>query len=96
MKAFLDAGATVIAEDLGVVPDFVRESQHRLGIPGYKVFRWERDWELAGPAVQKSAKCIRRYRSQRPALTTPRRWWNGGKPRLRRNGAKVAELPFHA
>ena len=46
MNAFLDAGATVIAEDLGVVPDFVRESQQRLGIPGYKVFRWERDWDL--------------------------------------------------
>ena len=31
----------VIAEDLGTVPDWVRESLTRLGIPGYKVFRWE-------------------------------------------------------
>jgi 4-alpha-glucanotransferase len=39
------AGAEVIAEDLGTVPDFVRESLARLEVPGYKVFRWERDWQ---------------------------------------------------
>ncbi len=32
----------VIAEDLGTVPDWVRDSLNRLGIPGYKVLRWER------------------------------------------------------
>jgi 4-alpha-glucanotransferase len=32
----------VIAEDLGTVPRWVRESLTQLGIPGYKVFRWER------------------------------------------------------
>lgn len=37
------AGTQVIAEDLGVVPDFVRESLTRLGVPGYRVLRWERD-----------------------------------------------------
>lgn len=31
----------VIAEDLGTVPAWVRESLTHLGIPGYKVFRWE-------------------------------------------------------
>ena len=31
------------AEDLGVVPDFVRTSLRRLGIPGYRVLRWEAD-----------------------------------------------------
>jgi 4-alpha-glucanotransferase len=36
-------GDQVIAEDLGVVPDFVRESLTRLGIPGYRVMRWEKD-----------------------------------------------------
>jgi len=41
-------GARVIAEDLGVVPDFVRASLLRLGIPGYKVQRWERAWHDAG------------------------------------------------
>jgi 4-alpha-glucanotransferase len=44
MAAFLDAGARIIAEDLGIVPDFVRDSLRRLGIAGYKVLRWEREW----------------------------------------------------
>jgi 4-alpha-glucanotransferase len=41
----LDAagGAQVIGEDLGVVPPFVRRSLTRLGIPGYRVLRWETD-----------------------------------------------------
>ena len=34
---------TVIAEDLGVIPPFVRETMTRLGLPGYKVLPWERD-----------------------------------------------------
>ena len=38
------AGTTdVIGEDLGVVPPFVRASLARLGIPGYRVLRWEDD-----------------------------------------------------
>jgi 4-alpha-glucanotransferase len=35
----------MIAEDLGVVPDFIRASLERMGVPGFKVFRWERHWE---------------------------------------------------
>ena len=42
MAAF-SQGARVIAEDLGVVPDFIRTSLARLGIPGYRVLRWEKD-----------------------------------------------------
>lgn len=37
------AGSRVIAEDLGTVPDFVRRSLTRLGVPGYRVLRWEKD-----------------------------------------------------
>jgi 4-alpha-glucanotransferase len=33
----------VIAEDLGVIPPFVRETLSLLGLPGYKVLPWERD-----------------------------------------------------
>ncbi len=46
-----EAGAAgVIAEDLGTVPSWVRESLTQLGIPGYKVFRWERhDGAYADP-----------------------------------------------
>ncbi|HYY05315.1 MAG TPA: 4-alpha-glucanotransferase [Candidatus Limnocylindria bacterium] len=35
--------AEVTGEDLGVVPDFVRRSLATLGIPGYRVLRWESD-----------------------------------------------------
>ena len=48
LSVFREAGAEIIAEDLGVVPDFVRESLARLGIPGYRVFRWERRWQVEG------------------------------------------------
>jgi 4-alpha-glucanotransferase len=48
LGVFREAGAEIIAEDLGVVPDFVRQSLARLHVPGYKVFRWERHWEIAG------------------------------------------------
>jgi 4-alpha-glucanotransferase len=45
MRAF-SQGARVIAEDLGVVPDFVRKSLAGLGIPGYRVLRWEKDGDV--------------------------------------------------
>jgi 4-alpha-glucanotransferase len=35
----------VIAEDLGSIPPFVRESMARLELPGLKVLRWERHWD---------------------------------------------------
>jgi 4-alpha-glucanotransferase len=48
MDVFLTSGAEIIAEDLGIVPDFVRASLARLGVPGYKVLRWERQWGEPG------------------------------------------------
>ena len=45
---FREPGTEIIAEDLGVVPDFVRESLARIQVPGYKVFRWERRWHDKG------------------------------------------------
>jgi 4-alpha-glucanotransferase len=38
----------LIAEDLGSIPPFVRESMVRLGLPGLKVLRWERHWDRDG------------------------------------------------
>jgi 4-alpha-glucanotransferase len=43
-----DPRPDVFAEDLGSVPPFVRASMARLGLPGLKVLRWERDWDRAG------------------------------------------------
>ena len=56
VKIYLQSGAEIIAEDLGTVPDMVRESLQRLEVPGFKVFRWERDWKAAGPPFIDPAK----------------------------------------
>ena len=55
LGALRDSGAEIIAEDLGVVPDFVRTSLARLGIPGFKVFRWERHWDTGDHAFRDPA-----------------------------------------
>jgi 4-alpha-glucanotransferase len=52
----LSQGARVIAEDLGTVPDFVRASLERLRIPGYRVQRWEKNWEAGGNAYRDPAR----------------------------------------
>jgi len=39
----MSENAGVIAEDLGMIPDFVRRTLPHLGIPGYRVLRWEKD-----------------------------------------------------
>jgi 4-alpha-glucanotransferase len=41
MRIMIETGADVSVEDLGTVPEFVRMSISRLGLPGYKVLRWE-------------------------------------------------------
>jgi len=48
LTVFRDSGAEIIAEDLGIVPDFVRASLARLGVPGFRVARWEREWDEEG------------------------------------------------
>lgn len=48
LEVFREPGADVVAEDLGTVPDFVRASLSRVGVPGFKVARWERDWHAPG------------------------------------------------
>lgn len=48
VSIYRESGAQIVAEDLGTVPDLVRLSLQRLGVPGYKVFRWERQWSTPG------------------------------------------------
>jgi 4-alpha-glucanotransferase len=52
---FRESGAYIIAEDLGTVPDFVRESLERLQVPGYRVLRWEREWHEPGQPFRQPA-----------------------------------------
>jgi 4-alpha-glucanotransferase len=55
LRIVIAAGATVIAEDLGTIPDFVRAAMRRLDVPGYKVLRWERRWKARGQPYVKPA-----------------------------------------
>lgn len=48
IEAIRRAGAFVVAEDLGTIPDFVRAALQDVNVPGYKVVRWERYWHDAG------------------------------------------------
>ena len=48
LALFRQAGSTIIAEDLGTVPDFVRASLARQEVPGFHVLRWERRWHDPG------------------------------------------------
>ena len=48
LRLLASFGSQIVAEDLGTVPDFVRASLTRLHVPGYKVLRWEREWNTPG------------------------------------------------
>ena len=48
LRTIISGGAGVIAEDLGTIPDFVRDTLGELGLPGYRVMRWERYWDEPG------------------------------------------------
>ena len=57
-----EAGAmNLIAEDLGTVPPWVRASLTRLGVPGYKVMQWERDWGQRRRTVSQSRDLSRTF-----------------------------------
>jgi 4-alpha-glucanotransferase len=95
MELFIASGARIIAEDLGSVPEFVRESITRLGLPGYKVLRWEREWDAPGQPFRDPAEY--------PALavgttgthdTDPNKtWWETAAPEERE--AFAALPPIH-
>ena len=89
---FRSAGAEIIAEDLGTVPDFVRGSLARQGVPGFRVLRWERHWHAEGqpfrdpadyPAVSVAASGTH---DTEPMMT----WWDGASDNERR---KVNAIP---
>ena len=74
-----EAGLDVLAEDLGVIPDFVRASLSAQHVPGYKVLRWERAWHLDGQPFVDPAT----YPEESVAATgthdteTMADWWDG-------------------
>ena len=89
-----ERGARIIAEDLGVVPDFVRESLARVRVPGLKVLRWEREWHRPGQPFRRPAD----YPAESVAISgthdtdTLAEWWDGADRRERQLCAEVPGL----
>jgi 4-alpha-glucanotransferase len=84
-------GARITAEDLGVIPEFVRDTLTRLEIPGYKVLRWERDWDADGQPFRDPTE----YPTSSVATsgthdTEPlAEWWDSAPPDERRAAAAI-------
>ena len=79
-------GARVTVEDLGTVPPFVRESVRRLGLSGYRVLRWEREWAREGqpfldPADYPAASVAMSGTHDTEPLAV---WWESATPEDRR------------
>jgi 4-alpha-glucanotransferase len=55
LTVFREAGAEIVAEDLGTVPDFVRASLASMAVPGFRVLRWERHWHAPGQPFREPA-----------------------------------------
>jgi 4-alpha-glucanotransferase len=87
-----EGGARIIAEDLGTVPDFVRESLARVGVPGLKVLRWEREWHTPDQPFKR----LEDYPAESVAISgthdtdTLAEWWDGAD---RRERALCAAIP---
>jgi 4-alpha-glucanotransferase len=110
LDLFRSTGAEIIAEDLGTVPDFVRASLARLGVPGYRVFRWERRWHDEGrPFRDPSEYPARSVAASGTHDTEPvATWWDqapneervqvSNLPAVQRvtGGADIASRPFDA
>ncbi len=108
LAALTAPGGCVIAEDLGTVPTFVRASLARLGIPGYKVLRWERAWHeparpFGDPATYPAVSVATTGTHDTEPLAV---WWSdlppadraelGRLPRLRPLGVDWATAGFTA
>ena len=94
LRLFSSYGAQVIAEDLGVIPDFVREVLLRLDIPGYKVLRWEREWDQQGHPFRDPANYEPRSVATSGTHDTEplAEWWDAA-PRDERDAAcEIARL----
>jgi 4-alpha-glucanotransferase len=108
LRVLQAAGAAVIAEDLGTIPGFVRQTLRSLGIPGYRVMRWERRWDSPGqpfiaPASYAEGSLATSGTHDTETLAD---WWDALAPSDRvallavlspdETGAAAAERPFDA
>jgi 4-alpha-glucanotransferase len=92
LTLFAESGATIIGEDLGTVPDFLRISLAHHGFPGMKVLRWERKWKTEGqpfidPATYPPVSVAT---SGTHDTETNAEWWDGADLREREAVATLA------
>jgi 4-alpha-glucanotransferase len=95
LKAVMSAGAGVIAEDLGTIPDFARETLDTLGLPGFKVMRWERQWDEPGLPFIDPAEYPRRSvaTSGTHDTDTLAEWWRNADEPERQAALAVTRHP---
>ncbi len=94
LETIVSTGAEVIAEDLGTIPPFVRAGIDELGIPGYKVLRWERRWDEPGrPFIDPQAFKARSLATSGTHDTeTLAEWWQSATPDDRRMALALPSL----
>ncbi len=83
----LSKDAGIIAEDLGVIPDWVRETLGQLGLPGYKVLRWEKDMHVYRDPRQFSPVSLATTGTH--DTDTLREWWEALPHHEREEAAKA-------
>jgi len=93
-SAAAEVGADLVAEDLGVIPDYVRPALARLDVPGYKVLVWERDGAVyRDPAgyPARSVACFGTHDTDPVAA-----WWEGLSDADRVAVQRLPRLAAHA
>jgi len=97
LMAMMEAAGpqAVIAEDLGVIPPFVRETMSRLGLPGYKVLPWERDEHSNLRDPRGFPECsVATWSTHDTSPIT--RWWHEFEPWERERVASMAGFSLDA
>ena len=89
-----EGAAHVVAEDLGLIPPFVRATLAELGVPGYRVIPWERDAQRfrdphGFPPV--SVASLSTHDTQ--PITT---WWNDFSPAEQQDLARLGRFDTRA
>ena len=95
LRAMMEASGkdAVIAEDLGMIPPFVRETMKELGLPGYKVFPWERDgsFQPYDPRSYPETSVATWSTHDTSPIT---QWWYDLEPWERERLAKLDDIPL--
>jgi 4-alpha-glucanotransferase len=81
----------IIAEDLGVVPPFVRATLREMGMPGYRVLPWEKDGDVFRDPHAFPALSVASWSTHDTAPITA--WWDDLPERDRAALAERAGVP---